>query len=608
MSVLLRAPVDRPGIRAVLAELSLMGVDPRVVHTGRGDLLSIGDRDRAWLAAHTAWRDDVEVGHDMSELWNGPEPAPCTLPVAAGRRIILAPVAAPEHAIEILLDWIEAAPSAIDATLVVVADAPGLRIGDALVSAVDDPQDLPDVVVVERPVPDLATAVADATVVIARLGDPAARLADALQRSLVEPGLGLGARLADALATAAAPPTAASVAAYVAQRLGRERRRTRRRPAGPPARPLVAFEGAVTSVTSLAQLNRDLARALMDRGDVDVAFSERVPGPLAADPDVAELVLRAAPLDRPPDLLVLNDHPPSFARPAAGRVAAWLHWEFGPPPRDWLHAAQICADEVWVDSNVVREDFLNAGLPAERVVVVPLGVDAQRFGPHVEPADLGRGDGFRFLFVGGLVHRKGVDLLLEAYRRAFTRDDDVTLVLKRFGAGGPYPAGELDALAEAMAADPSGPRVRILDGPMREADMARLYRGCDCLVHPYRGEAFGMTMIEAMATGLPVIAPDRGAAREYMHDATAVLLPAERRVLPTLSDGEGRALSGPPVVHEIAVSDLADGMRRVWSDRAGAAATGARAAATVRASRGWREAAELVVSRVSPVTAGRAAA
>ena len=40
MSVLLRAPVDRPGVRAVLAELSLMGVDPRVVHTGRGDLPS----------------------------------------------------------------------------------------------------------------------------------------------------------------------------------------------------------------------------------------------------------------------------------------------------------------------------------------------------------------------------------------------------------------------------------------------------------------------------------------------------------------------------------------------------------------------------------------
>ncbi|MFN8121950.1 MAG: glycosyltransferase family 4 protein [Thermoleophilia bacterium] len=603
MSVLLRAPVDRPGVRAVLAELSLMGVDPRVVHTGRGDLLAMGDRDRAWLAAHTAWRDDADLAHDLSELWNGPDPAPCTLPVPAGRRIVLAPVSAPEEAIAVLLDWVEAAPSSIDATLMVVAEVPGMALAEAMVSAVDDPDDLPDVVVVERPVPDMATAVADSTIVVAALGTPAARLADELQRAQVDPGLGLAGRLADALSTTAAPPTAAQVAAYVAQRLGRERRRTRRRPAGPPARPLVAVEGAVTSVTSLAQLNRDLARALMDRGDVDVAFSERFPGPLAADPDVAELVLRAAPLDRPPDLLIRNDHPPSFARPAAGRVAAWLHWEFGPPPREWLHAAQICADEVWVDSEVVREDFLNAGLPADRVVVVPLGVDTARFGPHVPAVRMGDDDGFRFLFVGGLVHRKGVDLLLEAYRRAFTRADDVTLVLKRFGAGGPYPANELDTMAEAMAADPSGPRVRMLDGPMREADMAGLYRACDCLVHPYRGEAFGMTMIEAMASGLPVIAPDRGAAREFMDGSTAVLLPAARRVLPTLTDGEGRALSGPPVVHEIDVADLAAGMRRVFEDRSSAAATGARAAASVRAARGWDLAAGVVASRICPLPA-----
>ncbi|MCC6831587.1 MAG: glycosyltransferase family 4 protein [Thermoleophilia bacterium] len=601
MSVLLRAPLDRPGVRAVLAELSLMGIDPRVVHTGRGDLMEMGDRDRAWLAAHTAWRDDADVAHDLFELWNGPEPAPCILPVATGRRIVLAPIAAPEEAIAVLLDWVEAAPTAIDATLVVVAETHDMGLGDAMASAVDDPRDLPDVVVVERPIPDMATAVADSTVVVAQLGTPAARLADELQRAQVAPGLGLAGRLVEALAVSAAPPTAAQVAAYVAQRLGRERRRTRRRPAGPPARPLVAFEGAVTSVTSLAQLNRDLARALMDRGDMDVAFSERFPGPLAADPDVAELVLRAAPLDRPPDLLIRNDDPPSFARPAAGRVAAWLHWELGPPPREWLHAAQICADEVWVDSEVVREDFLNAGLPADRVVVVPLGVDAARFGPHVPPAPLGDTDGFRFLFVGGLVHRKGVDLLLEAYRRAFTRADEVTLVLKRFGVGGPSSANELDAVAEAMAADPAGPRVRILDGPMREADMAGLYRACDCLAHPYRGEAFGMTMIEAMASGLPVIAPDRGTAREFVDGTSAVLLPAARRVLPTLTDGEGRALSGPPVVHEIDVADLAAGMRRVFEDRTAAAAIGRRAATAVRAARGWDAVAEVVASRIWPL-------
>ncbi len=223
MRVLLRAPVDRPGVRAVLAELSLMGVDPRIVHRGRGDLLAVGGRDRAWLAAHTAWRDDAEVAHDLSELWSGPEPAPGTLPVAPGRRAVLAPVAAPEDAIALLLDWLETPGAGDDATLVVIAETPGLGLVDAMRSAVDDSAGLMDVVVVERPVGCLATAVADATVVVARPGSAASRLAETFQRRRIAPGLGLARRLEDALASTAAPPTAAQVAAPG-------------RAAGPPAR------------------------------------------------------------------------------------------------------------------------------------------------------------------------------------------------------------------------------------------------------------------------------------------------------------------------------------------------------------------------------------
>jgi len=351
----------------------------------------------------------------------------------------------------------------------------------------------------------------------------------------------------------------------------------------------------VTGRTPLSQRNRDLARALMNRGDLDVAFSERRPGPLAADPDVGELVLRAVPLDRPPDLLILNDDPPSFTRPAAGLVATWLHWEFGPPPRDWIQAAQLCSDEVWVDSQSMREWFLNAGLPEDRVVVIPLAVDHTRFGGPVPQA--GRGDGFQFLFAGPLAHGKGADTLLEAYRTAFTRADDVTLLVHR--AWGPR--GPLDAVAEAMAADRSGPRVRLLDRCLGEADTARLHRSCHCLVDPHRGEELGVAVLQARAAGLPVIVPEHRVTRESLDPATAVLLPAARRVLPTLSDAEGRVLTGPPVVHEIAVADLAAGMRRLWADRAAAAAMGARAAEAVRGSHDPARAAEVVASRVHRV-------
>ena len=75
------------------------------------------------------------------------------------------------------------------------------------------------------------------------------------------------------------------------------------------------------------------------------------------------------------------------------------------------------------------------GIAPERVAVVPNGIDPEKFSPDraVEPYPLATRKPFKFLFVGGVLPRKGVDVLLAAYRRAFTRDDDVALVLKLLG-------------------------------------------------------------------------------------------------------------------------------------------------------------------------------
>src|SRR5438128_8701674 len=56
--------------------------------------------------------------------------------------------------------------------------------------------------------------------------------------------------------------------------------------------------------------------------------------------------------------------------------------------------------------------------------------------------------------------------------------------------------------------------------------MAGLYTACQSLVHPYRGEGFGLPIAEAMASGLPVIVTGYGAALDFCNDDNAFLLPA----------------------------------------------------------------------------------
>ena len=126
--------------------------------------------------------------------------------------------------------------------------------------------------------------------------------------------------------------------------------------------------------------------------------------------------------------------PPDFAPGSEGPTIAILPWEVGAPPRAWVHAVRERVDRVWVPSAFVRDGYVAARHAAgdrrrgpERRG--PGALLARRPGAHAarEPAAC------TFLFVGGTIWRKGIDVLLAAWARAFGPGDDVRLVVKDFG-------------------------------------------------------------------------------------------------------------------------------------------------------------------------------
>ncbi|WP_228431383.1 glycosyltransferase [Baekduia soli] len=173
-----------------------------------------------------------------------------------------------------------------------------------------------------------------------------------------------------------------------------------------------------------------------------------------------------------------------------------------------------------------------------RVAVVPNGVDLATYAPEGPAADLGLAGGLRFLFVGGAIGRKGIDVLLDAWAQAFAGRGDVTLVVKDFGADGVYRGADRTAL-ERAAADPDA-RVIHLTDVLDDAGVAALYRACDVLVHPYRGEGFAMPVLEAMACGVPAIVTAGGPTDEFCPPAAGWRIPSRRVTLP------GRSVSGMP--------------------------------------------------------------
>ncbi len=133
-----------------------------------------------------------------------------------------------------------------------------------------------------------------------------------------------------------------------------------------------------------------------------------------------------------------------------------------------------------------------------------------------------RGAGpFTFLHLSSCFPRKGVDILLRAYARAFRRGDPVRLVIKGFANPHNDVASQLVRL---RGDDPDVAEIELIETETDEAGVLALYRDADAVVLPTRGEGFNLPAAEAMAAGLPVIVTGHGGHMDFCDDGRARLL------------------------------------------------------------------------------------
>jgi len=131
----------------------------------------------------------------------------------------------------------------------------------------------------------------------------------------------------------------------------------------------------------------------------------------------------------------------------------------------------------------------------ERISIIPHSVDLNRFRFHKYHLDRERRE---ILYVGTLSRRKGADVLIRATPRILREFPEATFA---FVGGGPL----LHRL-QSMANDLGVRKAVKFRGRLNDSELARCYESCDVFVFPTFGEWLGMVLLEAMASGRPVVA------------------------------------------------------------------------------------------------------
>ena len=319
---------------------------------------------------------------------------------------------------------------------------------------------------------------------------------------------------------------------------------------------VIDYRPALRSRTGVGEYIHQVACALVHAGGDDVtlfssSWKDRPPADVQASMPAATLVDRQLPVQLlnlawhrfgwPPVEALANaeydvahsPHPLLMPTRSAAQVVTIHDLHFLAHPertvrevrRDYPALARTHAqraDRIIVSSRFAASEVVQSlGVPAEKIAVCPAGAPAWKT-PPVQP---GRGD--YMLFMGTLDARKNVKGLLEAYGRLLTRSAAAPRLVLAGGAG-----SEATALLAAIQTAPLAGHAEYL-GYVPQEKREALLKGAMLLVIPSFEEGFGLTALEAMSAGVPVVASARGSLPEVTDGAALLIDPDDPESLAT---------------------------------------------------------------------------
>jgi len=269
---------------------------------------------------------------------------------------------------------------------------------------------------------------------------------------------------------------------------------------------------------------------------------------------------------------IMNGHTPYLPELAKThkRIIAITQFETT-LPKDWVDALNIPeVIEIWVTSKFVRELVLESGV-RKPVKVVYLGLDKRFFKKSINifPKD----KSFKFLNISaphglGRKDRKGLDILIKAFKEEFGNNPEFTLILKintiycdlynkKLGKQFNLHKYLFDLIPEGFDTK----NIAVITTYLSTEELNNLYNSVDCVVQPSRAEGFGLPECEAMKIGIPTITTNYGSTNEFSDPRLRIKIKEKLEPLDYDIYPYGKGLFAEPYV-----KSLRKLMRRVYEE------------------------------------------
>ncbi len=273
----------------------------------------------------------------------------------------------------------------------------------------------------------------------------------------------------------------------------------------------IIWEGPIYGFTGYAR-SRSLALELYNLGinvKLSPSFSNKV---LIKDYQLFKK-LETSNIDCDKCAIVNCDVPFNLKRKSKNFSIAYTMFETSDIHKHWAKEINKF-DRLWVPNKWNKTNFENSGVSIP-IDVVPFGVDLDLFTPVRK-----REREFTFLFVGVYLERKNWMMLHDVFCSKFKDREDIRIIFKF--------SGDVKSL---KIKDHNN--VNIINEPISDFELAKLYRESDCVVLPSYAEGIGLPILEGYASGLPAIFTHAPFFKDFVSDDVSFPVCVSKMVRPS---------------------------------------------------------------------------